>query len=50
PSFAAKLAMGEMADDLLFASANVTPSRLLETDYSFRDPELEGALRRILGR
>ncbi|MCC9607792.1 TIGR01777 family oxidoreductase [Blastopirellula sp. JC732] len=49
PSFAAKLAMGEMANDLLLASSRVMPTRLLETNYTFRDPELEPALRRILG-
>ncbi|UUO09057.1 TIGR01777 family oxidoreductase [Blastopirellula sp. J2-11] len=50
PGFAARLALGEMADDLLLASSRVTPARLLETNYTFRDPELEPALRRILGR
>jgi uncharacterized protein len=48
PSFAAKKAFGEMADALLLASAKVEPSKLLESHYPFRYPELEGALRNIL--
>ena len=50
PAFAARLAFGEMADALLLASARVVPRRLQETGYSFRYPELEGALRHLLGR
>jgi uncharacterized protein len=49
PAFAARLAFGEMADSLLLASARVIPARLQETDYRFRYPELEGALRHLLG-
>lgn len=50
PAFAARLALGEMADDLLIGSTRVTPKRLLETGYEFRQPELEGALRHLLGK
>lgn len=50
PAFAARLALGEMADDLLIGSTRVTPKRLLESDYDFRQPELEGALRHLLGK
>lgn len=50
PVFAARLAFGEMADALLLASARVVPERLQQTGYVFRHPELEGALRRLLGR
>lgn len=50
PAFAARLAFGEMADALLLASARVEPARLQATDYPFRFPELEGALRHMLGR
>jgi len=50
PAFAARALLGEMADALLLASQRVRPARLLETVYHFRDPELEGALRRLLGR
>lgn len=48
PAFAAKKIFGEMADALLLASAKVEPSKLLESHYPFRYPELEGALRNIL--
>jgi uncharacterized protein (TIGR01777 family) len=50
PSFAARLAFGEMADALLLASTRVAPGKLQETGYAFRYPELEGALRHLLGR
>jgi len=48
PAFAARLALGEMADALLLASARVVPVRLLESGFSFRYPDLEGALRHLL--
>lgn len=48
PAFAARLAMGEMADNLLLASTRVDPVRLRETGYEFRYPELRGALRHVL--
>ena len=50
PEFAARLAFGEMADELLLASARVLPKRLQESGYPFRHPELEGALRHLLGK
>jgi uncharacterized protein (TIGR01777 family) len=50
PAFAARLAFGEMADELLLASQRVEPARLLASGYSFRFPELEGALRHVLGK
>ena len=50
PAFAARLALGEMANDLLLASARVVPRRLEETGYAFRYPQLEPALRHVLGR
>ncbi len=49
PAFAARLAFGEMADELLLASARVEPAKLLATRYSFRHPRLEGALSYLLG-
>ncbi len=48
PAFAARLALGEMADALLLASARLVPVRLQQTGYVFRRPELEGALRHLL--
>jgi hypothetical protein len=50
PAFAARLALGEMADSLLLASARVEPARLAASGYAFRYPELEGALRHLLGK
>jgi uncharacterized protein (TIGR01777 family) len=50
PAFALRLAFGEMADAALLSSTRVAPERLLATGYRFRFPELEGALRHLLGR
>ena len=49
PAFAARLAFGEVADALLLASARVVPTRLEGSGYRFRHPELDGALRHLLG-
>ncbi|MFW6163268.1 MAG: TIGR01777 family oxidoreductase [Planctomycetota bacterium] len=45
PGGLARLALGQMADEMLLASARVLPRRLLDTGFSFRHPDLEGALR-----
>lgn len=50
PAFVARAAFGEMADALLLASTRVEPARLKDTHYAFRYPELEGALRHVLGK
>jgi uncharacterized protein (TIGR01777 family) len=50
PAPAARVMLGEIADELLLPSARVEPARLEETGYEFRHPELEGALRHLLGR
>lgn len=50
PTFAARMAFGEMADEMLLASQRVVPKRLSEAGYEFRYPELEGALRHVLGK
>jgi uncharacterized protein len=42
--------LGEMADDLLLSSTRLEPKRLLETQFRFRHPQLEGALRAVLGK
>ena len=49
PAFALRIALGEMADALLLASARTVPSVLLESGFPFRFPTLEGALRNVLG-
>jgi uncharacterized protein (TIGR01777 family) len=48
PAFAARLVLGEMADELLLASARIEPARLLATGYKFHHTELEKALRDLL--
>ena len=50
PSFGARLLFGEMADALLLSGARVLPAKLMETNYKFRHPDLEEALRFTLGK
>ena len=50
PTLAARLVLGEMANELLLASIRVQPQRLIDTGYPFRQPKLESALRHLLGR
>ncbi|MGY8768859.1 MAG: TIGR01777 family oxidoreductase [Pirellulales bacterium] len=50
PHFAARVALGEMVNDLLFASTRVVPQKLLDTGFEFRHPDLEPALRHLLGK
>ena len=50
PAFALRLALGEMADAALLASTRVRPERLQASGYRFRFPDIEGALRHVLGR
>jgi len=48
PGFVLRLVLGEMAD-LVLTGQRVIPKRALEYRYTFRYPELEGALRNVLG-
>jgi uncharacterized protein len=50
PAPAIRTVIGGMADALLLASQRMEPAKLKETGYDFRYPELEGALRHLLGR
>jgi len=50
PAFAARLAFGEMADELLLTSERVEPAKLLASGYQFQFSDLEGALRHLLGK
>lgn len=50
PAWAARLALGEMADALLLAGTRVVPKELNRTGYEFRQPTLEVALRHLLGK
>jgi uncharacterized protein (TIGR01777 family) len=47
PAFAARLLLGEFANVVLF-SQKAVPRRLLEAGFTFRFPDLQGALRDIL--
>lgn len=50
PAFAARLAFGEMADELLLSSTRVEPARLKEAGFDFKHTEVEAALRSVLGK
>ncbi|MFO0912272.1 MAG: TIGR01777 family oxidoreductase [Pirellulales bacterium] len=50
PAFAARLALGEMADELLLASARVVPQQLTAAGFTFHHPQLEPALHSLLNR
>lgn len=45
PAFAARLLLGQMAEDLLLASARVVPQKLQDANYPFLHDNLESALR-----
>ncbi len=49
PEFAIKLLYGEMAQ-IVVTGANVVPKRLQELGFGFTHPELEPALRAVLGK
>jgi uncharacterized protein (TIGR01777 family) len=44
PAFIVRLALGEMADEMLLSGQRVQPKRLLEAGFEFRYPEVEKAL------
>lgn len=48
PAFAARLAFGQMADELLLASQRVEPAKLLSSGYEFQYPHLREALTDVL--
>lgn len=50
PEFAAKLALGEMADEMLLTSARVQPKKLPAAGYNYEFTDLEAALRYLLGK
>jgi hypothetical protein len=50
PAAAARLALGQMADEMLLASTRVVPMKLTATGYAFRYPTLDSALRHCLGK
>lgn len=48
PAFALRLTMGEMADDMLLASARVVPQRLTEIAHSFRYADISSTLTHMI--
>jgi uncharacterized protein (TIGR01777 family) len=49
PAFAARLAFGEMADEMMLSSTRVAAKVLDDAGFKFQYPELEGAVRAMLG-
>jgi len=50
PEWLVRMAMGEMAGELLLSSTRVEPRGLTDTGFIFHFPDLESALRHVLGR
>jgi uncharacterized protein len=48
PAFLARLAFGEMADEMLLGGARVAPHELIKAGFPFEYPQLEPALRHLL--
>jgi uncharacterized protein len=50
PAPLARMVLGDFADEMLLASIRADSTKLRESGYEFRYPELDGALRYLLGR
>jgi uncharacterized protein (TIGR01777 family) len=50
PAFAARLAFGEMADEMLLSGVRALPHALANVGFTFQHPQLEPALRCLLQR
>jgi len=48
PAFALRLVFGEMADALLLSGARVDPAKLKASNYAFKYPQLDAALKHLL--
>ena len=48
PVFSARLAFGEMADELLLSSTRVFPEKLVDSGYKFLHPDLSQALEHLI--
>lgn len=48
PAFMARLALGEMANDLLLASTRVVPKKLVDAGFEFQGPDLKSCLEQEL--
>jgi uncharacterized protein (TIGR01777 family) len=49
PAFAARLAFGEMAQELMLSSQRLKPAKLEGSGFAFQYPELRGALEDLVG-
>ena len=49
PAFAARLAFGKMAQELLLASTRVVPAKLTQSGFQFHDTDVGATLARLLG-
>lgn len=49
PAWVLRLALGEMAEEMLLTGVRVRPTRLLSSGFTFEYPELEPALRHLFG-
>jgi uncharacterized protein (TIGR01777 family) len=49
PEWLIKMVYGQMGKEVLLASANVMPKKLIESGFKFRYPELDEALEHLLG-
>jgi uncharacterized protein (TIGR01777 family) len=49
PAFALKALAGELAEQLLLASIRVSPQKLLKAGFNFSQPDLDHALKHLLG-
>ena len=50
PAPLARTVLGDFADEMLLASIRADSTKLRESGYEFRYPDLEGALRHLLGK
>ncbi|QFT21751.1 Epimerase family protein [Pseudomonas sp. THAF187a] len=50
PAALVRLLLGEMADEVLLTGQRVVPTRLLQSGYRFRYPQLQPALQQLLAR
>jgi len=50
PAPVLRLFVGQMAKELLLASARVRPAKLMEAGFNFRHPLLDNALKHLLGK
>ena len=48
PASTARMVLGEMADELLLASARAVPEKLEKAGFRFKHPDLKGALKSLL--